>query len=244
MINRTFDPSPDGHGTHWMTICDGSEESIINFVYALLRESHGVGTGKVVQRKREYITKGIRGWNLFLTVQAVMVKKKRFDDCATVYPSFKKGNDIKGASLNNIKEHRNHMEAILTIGYKGQELSFFDLDYFMNKDKYQIGKHYNFTMGAFAYHVETTNINEHLFRQDELFPDDYAYRLPVNGIIWHLDLYGKPILRIPVKLIGDEIDSEFNLPIFTKTESVNQDPLQKEWLQGKVWLCGRMIEND
>ena len=244
MINRTFDPSPDGHGTHWRTICDGSEESIMNFVYALLREPHGVGTGKVVQRKREYITKGVRGWNLFLTVQAVMVKKKRFDDCAMVYPSFKKGNDIKGAVLKNIKEHKNHMEAILTIGIYGQELSFFDLDYFKNRDKYQIGYRYDFTMGAFAYNVENANNHEHLFRQDEMFPNDYAYRLPVNGIIWHLDLYGTPILRIPLNLFSKETKLEFNLPVFTKTEFIEQDPLQREWLQGKVWLCGRMVDND
>lgn len=239
--NRIFDESPQGHATHWKTVCDGSEDEILA---VLLHSIFYVGSGKVNVRGKELKASAERGSDYWVTGQRVAVEKADGETIETAYPSFKYGGKIKGAILKSIKEHRNGLEALLTVDVSGQTLCFFDLDYIVNKDKYKVGKKYNYYLGAFAYHAKVSPMAEQFepFRRDK-YDDDYQFASSVKGTIYHLELSETKILRIPISIAKTESDGqEIIIPLLAKAEMFNQDPMTDELIKGQCWLTGRLIE--
>jgi len=72
----------------------------------------------------------------------------------TVYPYVDTG-DVYSLTIESILEWPNQFEAVLaTTTNNGHSISFFDTKYFANKDKYEIGKSYEFCLSALAYTAE------------------------------------------------------------------------------------------
>lgn len=70
------------------------------------------------------------------------------------YPVVRKGVKVS-LKIVNILEWTNKLEAWITGETEsGRAITFFDADYAINKDSYQIGKIYDFTLGALAYTAE------------------------------------------------------------------------------------------
>lgn len=56
--------------------------------------------------------------------------------------------------LVNIQEYSNEFEGVLTVKYGDTELSFFDIEYGLHKELYQVGEDYNFALSAMAYNAD------------------------------------------------------------------------------------------
>ena len=243
MINRTFDPSPYGHGTHWKTVCDDSVNEIL---YIISNLSVDVGYGRINVGGKELIVTVEKGSNLWVTGESITVEKPDGRTIETAYPSFECGGKIKGALLKSINEHHNGLEALLTVEVSGQEFCFFDLDYIVHKDKYQVGKQYDFSMAAFAYNAEVTPAVEQCkpFSRDK-YDDEYDFASTVNGTIYHLRLFDTAILSIPISIADTGDDGrEIIIPLLAKAEMFNQDPTADDLIKGHCWLTGHLINNE
>lgn len=65
---------------------------------------------------------------------------------------FVKNGNLFSLKIKEIKEWDNGLEGWITAEFSdGRRLTFFDADYSINKDKYEIEKTYNFILGALAY---------------------------------------------------------------------------------------------
>lgn len=240
--NRIFDESPRGHATHWKTVCDGSEDAILGI---LIYSFFYVGSGKVNLRGKELKVTAERGSEYWVTGERIIVEKADGETIETAYPSFKYGGKIKDAILKNITEHHNGLEALLTVEIPGQEICFFDLDYIVNKDKYQIGHKYDFYMAAFAYHATVSPMVEQSepLRRDKC-DDEYTFSSSIKGTIYHLKLKETKILRIPISItLKDNAGKEIIIPLLAKAEMFNLDPTADDMISGKCWLAGRLIED-
>lgn len=70
------------------------------------------------------------------------------------YPLVKNGVELS-LKITEIEEWQNGLEAWITAELQnGLILTFFDTDYAVNKEKYEIGNSYNFVIGALAYDAE------------------------------------------------------------------------------------------
>lgn len=240
-INRIFDENPLGHATHWKTVCDGSEDDILSII---LDSTGDIGYGKVNVRGKELRVTAERGSNLWVTGEKIVVAKPDGKCIESAYPSFKYGGTVKGAILKYINEHHNGLEALLTVDISGQEYCFFDLDYIANKDKYQVGNQYDFSLGAFAYNAEVAPAAEQFnpFRCDK-YDDEYDFASTVKGTIYHLKLLYTKILRIPISIAKTEGDGqEIIIPLLAKAEMFQQDPTADDLIKGHCWLAGRLID--
>ena len=242
--NRIFDESPTGHATHWRTVCDGTVDDILdNLIYSLF----WVGSGSISINGKKLEATAERGSNLWVTGERVLVEKEGEYIVETAYPSFKKGGDVKNVLLKSINEHHNGLEALLTVETAGQEFCFFDLDYIANKDMYQVGKHYDFTMAAFAYDAKTMPKTEQIepFKQSGMYEDDYDFASSVKGTIYHLELKETKILRIPISITSpDKASKEIIIPLLAKVELFKHEPTIGEEIKGSCWFTGRLINKE
>lgn len=242
--NRIFDESPTGHATHWRTVCDGTVDDILdNLIYSLF----WVGSGSISINGKKLEATAERGSNLWVTGERVLVEKEGEYIVETAYPSFKKGGDVKSVLLKSINEHHNGLEALLTVEFAGQEFCFFDLDYIANKDMYQVGKHYDFTMAAFAYDAKTMPKAEQIepFKQSGTYEDDYDFASSVKGTIYHLELKETKILRIPISITSpDKASKEIIIPLLAKAELFKHEPTIGEMIRGNCWFTGRLINKE
>lgn len=242
--HRIFDESPTGHVTHWKTVCDGGVDDILNI---LIYSFFWVGSGIIRINGKNLKAQAERGTDLWITGERVLMEKEGEEIVETAYPSFKKGGDVKSVLLKSFNEHRNGIEALLTVEIAGQEYTFFDLDYVVNKDMYKVGNRYDFTMAAFAYDVKFVPMAEQIepFRQSGMCEDDYDFASSVKGTIYHLKLMETKILRIPISIsTPDKSGKEVIIPLLAKAELFKHEPTVGEMIKGNCWFTGRLINNE
>ena len=112
---------------------------------------------------------------------------------------------------------------------------------------YQVGKHYDFTMAAFAYDAKTMPKTEQIepFKQSGTYEDDYDFASSVKGTIYHLELKETKILRIPISITApDKASKEIIIPLLAKVELFKHEPTIGEEIKGSCWFTGRLINKE
>ena len=156
--NTPFDPD-QGHGAHLQCIDDDVKEVITSVCDSLDRMKDVVGTPEIEANDEDgeaYDTRLLilsANENKEMTVRCIIEEQEDSNELKSFFPyvTNKVGIPMK---LIKIDEYSNGFEAVVTAEYDGQEFGFFDVDYALHKDEYEIGKTYNFALSAIAYNAE------------------------------------------------------------------------------------------
>jgi len=154
-----------GHGNHWECLQKPAEEAIQHIIPATiakgkLRESvRRVGMwfdqGELREETVHSLALGNRG--LGSMVLLVTESANNRSVLATAYPYASKGKNQR-LILKEIRDWGNEIEAVLLgENNKGDEIAFFDTQYFTNRDRYHIGDAYNFRISGVIYSARCTN---------------------------------------------------------------------------------------
>lgn len=148
------------HGNHWDCVLSEKTE-FKKLLSDSLEKSHLYG-----QLETDYVlTSKIRGTVSMLeydckksdpiVIRNVIVEnEEKQNELASGYPVVRKGN-LLSVKITKIIEWESGLEAWITGELENEcEITFFDADYAINKDKYNVGKSYNFVVGALSYYAE------------------------------------------------------------------------------------------
>lgn len=154
-----------GHGDHWECIVTDMKEAIMNLLPLAI--SKGVTVpgdvlhlgflndeeGGVVEGEFDEMPVGLvhdhGPFTSIVLVVPTIDKKSKY--VWSVYPCLSKGVQVE-ITIKEIKPWENRIEAEISgETTDGLNISFFDLFYFRNAKKYQVGKTFNFELGAIAF---------------------------------------------------------------------------------------------
>jgi hypothetical protein len=148
-----------GHGDHWK--CVANLADVPKILSVMLQK------GEVIEKVEVMADCFCDGQNVIhtafsisqnanLSAFALIVanEKSQSNEVVSTYPVVKNGEKIT-LKITDIKEWSNGVEAIIEGETESEHtISFFDTQYFKNKDKYKIGRIYIFTVTALGYNVE------------------------------------------------------------------------------------------
>ena len=135
-ISQAISESIEKGKAYGETICDYILDEKLHGKVLMLEFDNGVKTSPIVVRSVIAATKD----NKLTLVSA--------------YPVVK-GGIVLSLEITEIKEWENGLEGWITAELPdGGSLTFFDADYAINKEKYEIGQSYDFILGALAYFAE------------------------------------------------------------------------------------------
>lgn len=134
-INQAISDSIEKGKLYGDTTCDYNLDEKLHGKVAMLEFDNGDNDSPIVVRSVVATTKDNK-----LTL-------------VSGYPAVK-GGILLPLKITEIKEWDNGLEGWITAELSdGRELTFFDADYAINKEKYEIGQSYDFILGALAYYA-------------------------------------------------------------------------------------------
>ena len=145
------------HGDHWLCILENPEEQFSEILSTSVENASvicgdvetdynidGKTHGRVIEV--EYSKKDDS-----IAIRIIFCPIDDSIQLISVYPCVKKGVQLS-LKIAGITEWENGLEAWISAELPDErELTFFDSNYAINKDKYEVGKTYNFMIGALAY---------------------------------------------------------------------------------------------
>lgn len=150
------------HGDHWDCILQNPETELMQVISDSLENGNLYGETvcdyileKNLHGKVSMLEYDRNDKKSSIVVRSVVATNEN-DKLSLVssYPVVKRGT-ILSLKITEIKEWNNGLEAWLTAEVSDDmELTFFDADYAINKEKYKIGNFYEFIIGAFGYFAE------------------------------------------------------------------------------------------
>lgn len=168
-VNLTPDYNPEEddetqyqcHGDHWDCILENSKKEIPKVLSQAVENATEIcgsvetdyvleekGHGKVIEL--EYFENKEEP----LSVRLLFCEVDSGVQLVSMYPCVKDGITLS-LKITEIKEWTNGIEGWITGELPDErELTFFDADYALHKDEYEIGKTYNFVVGALAYRAD------------------------------------------------------------------------------------------
>ena len=141
--------------------------------------------------------------------------------------------------LKRIDEYSNGFEAVLTCEYDGQEFSFFDVDYPLHKDEYEVGEKYPFALSALAYKAEVVPEDEREFIIEPEEVERMHANCPVmierdkEGNVLPMHFYAGELTAYLPKSKAYPDDAEFQSPVNSR--------VRKETLFGHELYCMDII---
>lgn len=149
------------HGNHWDCILDDPENEINQAISDSIEKGKPYGEATCDYNLDEKLHGKVAmleydngNSDSPIVVRSVVATTKENNlTLVSGYPVVKDGNLIP-LKITEIKEWDNGLEGWITAELSdGRNLTFFDADYSINKDKYEIGKSYDFILGALAYYA-------------------------------------------------------------------------------------------
>ena len=135
-INNAISESLEKSSLYGKTECDYNLDEKIHGEVAMLEYDKGDSDSPIVVRN------------------VIATDKDNKNTLVSGYPVVRGGN-LLPLKITEIKEWDNGLEAWITAELNdGRDFTFFDADYAINKDKYEVGKSYDFIIGALAYYAE------------------------------------------------------------------------------------------
>lgn len=169
-VNLTPDYDPESeekeddyqyHGNHWDCILENPKNEINNAISESLEKSSLYGKTECDYNLDEKLhgevamleyAKGDSDFPIVVR-NVIATDKDNKNTLVSGYPVVRGGN-LLPLKITEIKEWDNELEGWITAEFAdGRSLTFFDADYAINKDKYEIGKSYDFIIGALAYYA-------------------------------------------------------------------------------------------
>lgn len=149
------------HGDHWNCILENSEKEFPKVISHAVENASKIcgdvetdyvldeaGYGRVIEL--EYFEENDDP----ISIRLIFCPTDEGNQLVSMYPCVKKGS-ILPLKITQIKEWTNGLEGWITGELPDErELTFFDADYAIHKEEYEIGKTYNFVVGALAYSAE------------------------------------------------------------------------------------------
>lgn len=169
-VNLTPDYDPESeeeddyqyHGNHWDCILEDPKNEINNAISESLEKSSLYGKTECDYNLDEKLhgevamleyDKGDSDSPIVVR-NVIATDKDNKNTLVSGYPVVRGGN-LLPLKITEIKEWDNGLEAWITAELNdGRDFTFFDADYAINKDKYEVGKSYDFIIGALAYYAE------------------------------------------------------------------------------------------
>lgn len=162
-----------GHGNHWG--CVGDITNVLQKILpSIVQEGTKMETSEIIADCFENeIPSKIEIFSITdeaeLTAKILIAtnKKEQTYEVITGYPFVQSKSSIR-LKITKINEWQNLAEAVITGETEdGCSISFFDTNYFLQKESYQIGKIYDFSVFALGYDIETLKENSFSFKGQE-----------------------------------------------------------------------------
>lgn len=148
------------HGDHWDCVFKDSEKEFAETIQTVIQEGQLVGTNEtdfILEEKthgKVFELEYAKDDSDPLSARALIVSQGESNQFVSMYPVVRNGLNIS-LQLCDISEWENGLEAWLTGELSdGRQIVFFDADYAIHKNEYEIGNTYNFVLGALAYFAE------------------------------------------------------------------------------------------
>lgn len=148
------------HGNHWNCILDNPENDIIPLLSESIEKGslYGHTTCDYTLEEKLHGPVAILEYDKGDRESAIVIRNviaadnnKKSNSLVSGFPVIKGGNRIT-LKISKIQEWENGLEGWITAELvDGRWLTFFDTGFAINKDKYEIGKNYDFIIGALAY---------------------------------------------------------------------------------------------
>ncbi len=175
-----------GHGNHWECVVE-LNKAVQEIVPSVLQNGSKIEKSEVIancfENKIPTTTKILSISDDNEITPKILVAENPEEqtyEVVTGYPFIQSKSIIK-LKIIEINEWENLIEAVITGETKDKEkISFFDTNYFLNKETYEIGKIYDFSISAMAYAVEILEETSFSFEGQ-------------NAIDWHAKLGEEPI---------------------------------------------------
>lgn len=151
------------HGSHWRCVSSDFQKEMGTFIQNAVENGKVAGQNETDFCLEEDNTK-VHG-KVFeleysldekddLSVRVIIAAQEGSNQFVSFYPVVRNGVKVS-VKINDIKEWQNGLEAWIEGSFPdGRDITFFDADYALNKEKYEIGKTYNFIIGALSYYAE------------------------------------------------------------------------------------------
>lgn len=256
------DDRPVELGNHWSAVGvpAGSREEFRDFLCQILDEVHS--PRMVNESCQDYIYHASK----YLDICCVIESKTNF---SSTVPALRLENLSRKKirmQLERINEWTGGYEANLVCTFHGTSVCFFDSAYRYNKDKYRIGKEYDFLIGAIAYEVEKgdqeliikDDIGREItmgknfaaflpFRED--VDDDPEYTI-LGPVLAHepseegrfaFNIFQVVACRPPIP--GTDESAELTLDVFALDKALaDERPGKGDSLFAVAWLQGRLAD--
>jgi hypothetical protein len=149
-----------GHGDHWECVANLADVPH-KILSVMLQKGDVIEKVEVMadcfgdgQEKIHTVFSISQNANLSAFALIVSNEKNNTNEVVSAYPAVRNGKKIE-LKITCIKEWPNGVEAIIEGETENEyTISFFDTQYFKNKDRYKIGKTYVFAFSALAYSAE------------------------------------------------------------------------------------------
>ncbi len=142
--------------------------------------------------------------------------------------------------LTEIHESSNGNEAILTVSYGDLSISFYDIDYLVNKGYYRVGDLYRFAISGFAYDVEIIPENELLIKIPAQRVKEM--NLSVNQDEEDVTIYAHDTVAFLQDDNEDKAYAEFQSPAMSSSRKCSV--LSRELCVMNICICPVIVDED
>ena len=162
-----------GHGNHWECVED-MNNVLQKVLPSIVQEGTKVETSEIIADCFEYeipskttIFSITDEGELTAKILIATNQEKQTNEVVSAYPCVQSKSSIS-LKIIKINEWQNLVEAVITGETEdGQSISFFDTKYFFQKESYQIGKMFDFSVFALGYDIEILKENSFSFKGKE-----------------------------------------------------------------------------
>lgn len=250
-----------GHGNHWEPILQSLDEIPDMLVKAHNKESD---TGKMLVNN-DFI--GIISFNPPVRMISILKvdRKENKNYLWSAYPFIQINNPID-ITIESIDNWGNGIEAVIN-GRINNEIpvSFFDTLYFLNKEKYEMGKTYTFNIAALAYQfikrpkeimkftvdkgpekgrtINTEGMTSYYF--DEPYTEDFIFGNPFYKFEESYNFENTGIRKFNYHLNQEDgVNKYMEFPIFVSDKVLGKyEPNKGDQINGSGWLVGYLANS-
>lgn len=159
-----------GHVKHWECV-EELDNVLQKILPSIVQEGTKVETAEVIANCFENETPSTT--KIFsitdeaeITAKALIAtnQEQQTNELISGYPFIQSKNSIR-LKITEINEWENLIEAVITGETEGEQtISFFDTEYFLHKESYNIGEKYDFSISALGYDIEILKENSFSFK--------------------------------------------------------------------------------
>lgn len=222
------------HPDHLSTIDENPFSVLMDFMDATEKY-------KPIAQRDEYIVFGEKGRHM-LSLHALCSYNEELGDYSVkdFIPVLLNNKSTGLFKLTDIHESSDGKEGILTVAYGDLSISFYDIDYFINRDCYFIGDFYHFAISGFAYDVEIVPEDELLIRIPAQRAEEM--KLALNPGEDEVTIYAHDIIAFIQDDNEDKANAGFQSPVMSSSGKCSV--LGRELCVMNICICPVIVDGD